>query len=230
MKDVGKGGSNLIPRTHHQRKYGREKADALLRRIEPPNAQAIAAQDPAFTEKTKNHMTPKERARLVDLLKEGKSFYYVRKKTGRSLGTVRRVAAQEGISTPNPECQAMTIARRIYAIEERIKLSDEALDKARELLYECETPKDLQHWAVAFGILVEKRRLEVGSATSRPEIGDANQAKDYLVAKLDELVIRRKQREAIELTADTVDDAVSSTDLDEVSDQIALSDGDSLAS
>jgi hypothetical protein len=141
-------------------------------------------------------VTSTERARIVAALQTGKSQYAVAKAFGRSPGTVNAIGQQAGVSPGHSATKQANAARRDYAQAERLLFINEIFDKARELLQTVKSADDLQRIAITAGILVDKRRLEDGEATSRSENLNADLTRDRLASRVDELATRRGQKAA----------------------------------
>jgi enoyl-CoA hydratase/carnithine racemase len=109
---------------------------------------------------------------------------------GISPGSVNRIAKLNGLeysAVPKPANEA----RRDYAQAERLKLVNEFFDKTRALLPEVDEPQKLQHLATTLAILIDKRRLEDGEATSRAEVNSTD-ARDRIAGRITELTTRRR--------------------------------------
>ena len=114
-------------------------------------------------------LTDKERARIVSLLKEGKSQNSIAKKVKRSPDTVNRIAKAEGIVSDIRTPKKAIEASKAYAEERRLEIIGKGLDKADDLLERIQEAKDLKEWSIALGTLVDKARLETGEVTGREE-------------------------------------------------------------
>lgn len=137
-------------------------------------------------------VTPDEEEDIVRMVQEGKSYIQIAQEIGRATQTVANVVKRRGILPFRPPPEAAHAARSDYAKERRIDLLNKAFAKAEEILDNyVYTPIQLQQWASAFGILVEKRRLEDGDATERSEVIDTSQAREQLRSKLTRLAQRR---------------------------------------
>jgi transposase-like protein len=132
-----------------------------------------------------------DQAAILEALRRGDSQNAVARRFGCGPATVNRIAKRNGLEYSAPKHAAE--ARRDYAAAERIALLNQGFEKARELLPVIKSPQWLQAWSISMGILIDKRRLEDGEATSRAEFyGD--DVRDRLASRLDELAARRRQK------------------------------------
>jgi hypothetical protein len=79
---------------------------------------------------------------------------------------------------------------KVFDHEARSKLIDATLQRAELILDGIGTPQELQQFAVAIGILIDKKRLEDGEATSRPEV-TASEVRESISRRIAELASRR---------------------------------------
>ena len=106
-------------------------------------------------------VSEKERQQIIEALKSGEmSQGAIARKFGRHVSTINRIAKAEGIKSNVAEPKKATEARITYARAERIKLIDEALQKARSMLDDLGKPLELQQLAMALAVLLDKRRQE----------------------------------------------------------------------
>lgn len=136
-----------------------------------------------------------DQAAVIEALKEGESQNGVARRLGCSAGSVNRIAKLNGLechSRKNQEAEAeVSAALADYSIERRMALLNKVFAKAEAMVETATTPHKLQALCIAMGILIDKRRLEDGEATSRTEInGDA--VRERLASRLDELASRRR--------------------------------------
>lgn len=110
------------------------------------------------------NVTADEREKIIAALKSGKSQTAVAKECGRSPDTVGRIARSLDIVYTAP--QKANDARVWFAKQERIALNAEMFARVRELMSGDIKPRDMKDLAIAYGILVEKRRLEEGESTA----------------------------------------------------------------
>jgi len=112
-------------------------------------------------------ITDVEREAIRCLLRDGQSQCAVAKRMGCSPSTVNRLSKEVGLvySPPKPA----NAARRTFAKQRRLELSDVLFVKLHHMVAECETPREFRDLAVVFGILIDKRLLEEGSPTQRIE-------------------------------------------------------------
>lgn len=140
-----------------------------------------------------------DHAAIIEALKAGESQNAVARRLGCSPGTVNRVAKLNGLechSAKNQEAEArVSAALADYSLERRMALLNKVFAQAEQMVETATTPHKLQALAIALGILIDKRRLEDGEATSRTEInGDA--IREQLTSRLDELTRRRREKGA----------------------------------
>jgi hypothetical protein len=141
-------------------------------------------------------VTPSERRRILKALREGHSQTAVAKEFRRGSATICRIAKAAGLEYSAPK--NANICRRDYAQAERLVFLNEIFDKARELLSTVQSPDDLRAIAVTAGILVDKRRLEDGEATTVTENRNADLTRERLASRVDELATRRRQKAVAE--------------------------------
>lgn len=155
---------------------------------------------PRRNDNRRNH-TPKtisaeEVAQIVADLQEGMPKTRAAKKYHHSQHTIANIAFKAGIDTVNVIHQRSSRLLGEYNAAERLELINRAFAKASDLLEDVNTPKDLGAWAQALGVLIEKRRLEDGEATQRVGSDLADQARERVIRRLDELAARRGAQEA----------------------------------
>lgn len=143
-----------------------------------------------------NALSPDLRARIADALRDGRSQNQVAREFGVGAATVNRIAAAEGLKYSRPKHAAEALTD--YCQAERLKLLNRMFDKAGDLINVVESPQGLQQLAVATAVLIDKRRLEDGEATSRSEVTNADTARGRLAGRLDDLVERRAAKSALE--------------------------------
>src|SRR5579864_8029078 len=128
---------------------------------------------------------------ILEALRTGVSQNSAAKKLAVRVSTVNRIAKANGLQYSAPKNAAA--ARRDYAQKERLALLNEGFDKAREMLHTTKylTPDGLQKWSTALGILIDKRRLEDGEATSRQEMNlvDPAVARERVLGQLTKLAV-----------------------------------------
>lgn len=141
-----------------------------------------------------SRVTDEERAAIEAALREGQSGGKTARQFGRSIGTVVGIAKRAGIALDQSATKKAFQARRDYGQSNRLELINEFFDKTHEMLHTTQlTPLGLQQMATALAILVDKRRLEDGEATSRSEVHD-DSTRARLGGRLDELAARRAAR------------------------------------
>jgi len=99
-----------------------------------------------------------EEAEILEALKSGKSQNQTAKDFDRAPDTIHRIADRHGLVYTGPK--KANEARSCYASAKRIELIGEALNKGRELLKSCDSPRDFQYLMTGFAIGIDKRRLE----------------------------------------------------------------------
>lgn len=129
------------------------------------------------------------REQILAMLRDGLSQNEISRRLGCSQSSVSRLAREEGYTNPEVSTANETAARD-YNIEQRKSLGNEGFAKLRALLAEVAKLSDMREWSIAYGILVDKRRLEDGEATARTERIDTEQARAQLAGKLDQLTPR----------------------------------------
>lgn len=129
-------------------------------------------------------LTDEEREAIAADLAAGTSAGRVARARGRSISTVLKVARERGIALDQSRTQKAVAARADFDRTARLELLNEGVATARRLLRGITAPHHLQQWSVAVGILIDKRRLEDGQATSRSviEMGDLAEMSDEELA------------------------------------------------
>ncbi len=116
---------------------------------------------------------PDEREKIISALRDGKSQNAVAKTFGRGVATVSRIAQEVGLEYSAPK--RANEARHEYALAERIELGNKLFRRVAEKTDDPElTSRDLKDLAVAFGVLIDKRRLEDGQSTGQTTIDIAS--------------------------------------------------------
>lgn len=106
-------------------------------------------------------VSEEEEAAICEALEAGMSTRQAAKKFNRAKSTIIDVARRNGLDLGDRSVtKNAAIAKSCYASEARIKLVGEGLDKARHLLPEIDTPRDLKDWFLGVAIGIDKRRLE----------------------------------------------------------------------
>ena len=102
-----------------------------------------------------------EEAEILEALKAGRSVRDVAEEFQRGTGTISRIASRNGLDLgERSTTKRAALIKSCYAAEDRIKLIGEALNKGRELLKSCDSPRDFQYLMTGFAIGIDKRRLE----------------------------------------------------------------------
>jgi len=127
---------------------------------------------------------------VIEALQTGESQNSVSRRLGVSVGSVNRIAKLNGLEPySGPKNLAPEAAE--YSLARRVALIDKVFAKAESMLDTATTPHKLQALAIALGILIDKRRLEDGEATSRTEI-HGDEVRERLASRLDEFASRRR--------------------------------------
>jgi Trp operon repressor len=138
-----------------------------------------------------------EREQIVEALRAGKSQNQVAREFGRGVATINRLALGTDLEYSRPTNAAIALVD--YCQARRLELLNRLFDKAGEMVDTIATPHELQQLATATAILIDKRRLEDGEATSRSEVSnDSGHTRARLTSRLDELAARRSTRVALE--------------------------------
>jgi hypothetical protein len=142
--------------------------------------------------------TDVDRLAVLADLEGGLSCRQVGRKHGCSHQTVGRIAREMDHSVDRSATERATRLRRDYAQAERLSVINEAFEAVRRAIpkvaWNETNPRDL---VVALGILIDKRRLEDGEATSRGEtvtVEDRRQARAEVERVIDELAERRGRK------------------------------------
>src|SRR5690606_2657928 len=103
----------------------------------------------------------KERQQIMEARTSGEmSQGAIARKCGRHGSTINRIAKTGGMNSQVAETKKATEGRITCARAERIKLTDEALQKGRSMLDNVRKPLELQQLAMALAVLLDKRRQE----------------------------------------------------------------------
>ncbi|GIW06373.1 MAG: hypothetical protein KatS3mg060_1178 [Dehalococcoidia bacterium] len=130
-----------------------------------------------------------QRTAIIDAVRSGASVRQAAAQFGVSVGVVAKLTrglARERAPAPKK--------RADYDRARRLEVLNRAFTHALELLPTVTKPAQLQAWAVAVGVLIDKRRLEEGEVTARTEMVTADAAREELARRLDELAARRQLR------------------------------------
>lgn len=123
------------------------------------------------------------------MFKAGATSRQVGKALGVSHTTAAKIAALRGYELDRARVIAATNARVAYTQERRCLLIDAFFDKLGRMLNKVSKPQELQQLAATLGILIEKRRLEDGDATSRTEV-TGDDVRERILGKLASLSAR----------------------------------------
>ncbi len=136
----------------------------------------------------------------------GSSYSKAAKDNFLTASEVRRYCLKNNVRSPDlPEVRQKLInVAHAYDLERRIELSNKGFARLEDILEDVQTPDQMRSWANAFGILVDKRRLEEGQATMRVETLNGG-AKALLDAKIKELTERNEEKKAIEAQSRVLD-------------------------
>lgn len=133
------------------------------------------------------------RAAICDAVRAGASVRAAATQFGVSVGVVAKIT--RGLSRDRETRKKP----RDFARDRRLALLNRGFVRASELLEAVTTVQQLQTWAVAVGVLIDKRRLEEGEVTARTEMVTDDRARAELARRLDELAARRAQRATMEM-------------------------------
>jgi hypothetical protein len=141
-----------------------------------------------------NRVTDDERAAIEAALRDGQSGGKTARQFGRSIATVVGIAKRAGIALDQSATKKAVAAKVDYDQANRLQLINEFFTVTRSMLHTgAETPAQLKDLSLTLAILVDKRRLEDGEATSRSEVHD-DSTRTRLGGRLDELAARRAAR------------------------------------
>lgn len=139
-------------------------------------------------------VSDEERAAIEAALRSGQSGGATARAFGRSISTIVGIAKRAGIALDQSATKKAVAARIDYAQAERIDLLNELFGTARSMIRAGGLkPGELQQVSMAVAIMIDKRRLEDGEATSRSEVHDSG-TQSRLAGRLDELAARRAAR------------------------------------
>lgn len=139
-------------------------------------------------------VTESERERIVTLLRSGRSQTSVAKELARGSATINRIAKAEGLEYTAPKNAVE--AKRTFDQTRRLEVIDELVAKARSLVPSVDDPQKLTQLITGVAILIDKRRLEDGEATSRTETRTDGDTRERLIGRLDELANKRAAKES----------------------------------
>jgi hypothetical protein len=130
-----------------------------------------------------------EREAIADALRAGKSQNAVAKQFGRGVATINRIAVEYGLEYSAPKHAAE--ARQTFSQDRRLKLIDDMVDTLYGLMVDVKKAHDFQALVTSAAILIDKRRLEDGEATSRSEVS-TDDSRNRVARRVDELAARRR--------------------------------------
>ena len=140
-----------------------------------------------------SRVSDEERAAIEAALRGGQSGGATARQFGRSISTIVGIAKRAGIALDQSATNKAVAARRDFDLANRLDLLNTLFTKAGELSGKIKKPIELQQLATAVAIMIDKRRLEDGEATSRAEVHD-DSTRTQLAGRLDELAGRRAAR------------------------------------
>jgi hypothetical protein len=111
-------------------------------------------------EMTRRKRTEAETNNITTLLRSGLSHGEVARRTGWSQSTVSNVAKQEGIENVNPAPSTALRAKRDYDKANRREVGNLLFDRIVEIATSCEDARGIKDCAVAYGVVLDKFRLE----------------------------------------------------------------------
>lgn len=132
-----------------------------------------------------------ERAQIEAALRDGQTGGQTARRFGRSISTIVGIAQRAGIALDQSATRKAVAAKRDYNQAERLLLLNRFFQKAGTMLPLTESTLSFQQLTTALAILIDKRRLEDGEATSRSEVHDNGDAKEQLAARIVDLAARR---------------------------------------
>jgi hypothetical protein len=142
-------------------------------------------------------LTDEQRADLLADLRAGMAVRVAAGKYGCSTGTVSNIARAAGVQLNVQPTKKASAARRDWAQTERLDLINRLFDKANAMLDQVSTELHLQQLTTAIAVMIDKRRLEDGEATTRAEVSDSGEeARERIARRLDELAARRREKGA----------------------------------
>jgi hypothetical protein len=108
--------------------------------------------------------------------------------------------ARGGVRSIHPTPEAAHAAIADYSMDRRQVLINMVFDKIERVVEAVEpdgvgAARDMKDIAIATGIMIDKRRLEDGEATSRSENGTIGEARLSLATKIDAIVRNRATSE-----------------------------------
>lgn len=136
-------------------------------------------------------MPDEQRAAILAGLRAGLSQGKVARENGCHPSTVCRIAKAEGIDSTNAAPKRALAAKRDYDQVERLQVLNAFFEKAQSMLGRCHAPQEFQQLTVALAVLIDKRRLEDGEATSRQEINTTS-AREQALARITDITQRRR--------------------------------------
>lgn len=138
------------------------------------------------------------RERVIVLLREQRPYRDIAEQTGVALGTISKIAGQEGIESPGAaQTEAAAQATKLAWAQRKGMLIDALGQAAAELLEKTRhaPAREAQAYMTAVAIGVDKAQLLSGGVTSRHEQLDAQRRRQWVEEKADELEQRRRAKD-----------------------------------
>lgn len=137
-------------------------------------------------------LTEPQRTAILADLADGMAVRAAAARHGCSIGTVSNVARAAGVHLNVQETKKAAAARKDWAAAERLDLLNRLFAKAESMLDGVGSELHLQQLTMAVAVLIDKRRLEDGEATSRADVTHPEEARGRIARRLDELAARRR--------------------------------------
>lgn len=105
-------------------------------------------------------LTDDERQRIIVAMREGKSRNEIAREFGRSGYSITAIAKEINHDFNQLATKKAVAAAQDYDAAARLELNNKAMKKAAELLDTVVGPRDFKDWAIGYGVVLDKRRLE----------------------------------------------------------------------
>ena len=134
-----------------------------------------------------------QRIAVLADLRSGRGVRATAAAHGCSPPTVSRIARAAGLDVTLQAAKKAAEARKDWAAAERLDLLNRLFAKAESMLDGVGSELHLQQLTMAVAVLIDKRRLEDGEATSRADVTHSGEeARGRIARRLDELAARRR--------------------------------------
>jgi hypothetical protein len=130
-------------------------------------------------------------AAVLRLLREGKSQNAVARELGVGASSVSRIARTHGIPPAYAAPKNANLSNSTFAQVKRLKLIDDMVETLYGLMTDVEKASDFYHLTMSAAVLIDKRRLEDGEATSRAEVNNTD-ARDRIAGRIAQLAARSR--------------------------------------